>query len=131
MNYKLTSLSEFWKLVHESNYPQLKQIACRLKSMSATTYLRESYWTLQWSREAQITFTIEQSGYWRIDENSFNKLCAGYQTFDQQYWLIVTVGKIYFKIMSCDRLSSISYKIYKPEILRCGCYAMLCNDVVL
>lgn len=42
MHHKSTSLVEFWKLVNESQYPQLKKGTARLFSMFGTTYCCES-----------------------------------------------------------------------------------------
>lgn len=45
MHHKSTSLVEFWKLVSESQYPQLKKAAARLISMFGTTYCCESLYS--------------------------------------------------------------------------------------
>jgi hypothetical protein len=45
LKYKSTSITEFWKFVPESKYPELKKAACRIISIFGTTYLCESFYS--------------------------------------------------------------------------------------
>ena len=39
LKYKLTPITEFWKIVPESKYPEFKKAGCRIISIFGTTYL--------------------------------------------------------------------------------------------
>lgn len=45
LKYKSTSITEFWKFVPESKYPELKKAACRIISIFGTTYTCESFYS--------------------------------------------------------------------------------------
>ena len=46
MIHKSQSVMDFWKLVPEVKYPQLKKASCRLISIFGTTYCCESFYSL-------------------------------------------------------------------------------------